>query len=89
MTFDDAAAADDESDDYNSFPSHQPTASTQRTSGYPFKKRRRLDEDDPRETEHHMVSARLPYAMIAHKACQTLSHCVTGALLSVDSLACH
>ncbi|KAK1252021.1 hypothetical protein MKX08_003208 [Trichoderma sp. CBMAI-0020] len=64
MGFDDAAGADDaaaqaddESDEYSLFPSHQPTASTQRVHGY-LPKEWGLKEDDTRETERCMVSDR-------------------------------
>ncbi|KAL7894371.1 hypothetical protein HDV63DRAFT_396834 [Trichoderma sp. SZMC 28014] len=52
---DDAAQSNDESDDYTSFPSHQPTESTQHASEYPPKKRRRLD--DPTETERFSMAS--------------------------------
>ncbi|EHK42394.1 hypothetical protein TRIATDRAFT_309987 [Trichoderma atroviride IMI 206040] len=78
MRFDDAAQQNDESDDDNLFPSHQPTASTQRVDGYSPKKRRRLDEDGTRETKSPMVSDRAASSRQIGKRARANDDCNDG-----------
>lgn len=75
---DNTAQPDDESDDYGLFISHQPTASTHHVSGYPPKKRRRLDEDDSRETESPIVSDRAASGRRIEKITRANDDCDDG-----------
>ncbi|KAL7920004.1 hypothetical protein ACQKWADRAFT_322577 [Trichoderma austrokoningii] len=90
MRFDDAARADntaqpdDESDDYVSFPSHQPTASTQSASENPPKKRRKVDKDDTTAPQSPIVSDQAASGRRTEKRTRANDDCNDGRAVDDD-----